>query len=329
MRIDIAGFARGAPDMPHERLMQVCERADALGYGGIWFNEFHFQPTPQAYPSTLLLASAALARTKALRVGTSIVVLPLYHPLMLAEMVAQLHWQSGGRFDLGIGRGTHPDTLRCLGIAPEDTRRLFESAYDVLTSALYSVATIEADSPWPASDTPVGPLLAGQNVPIYVGGSTEETIGFAAKHALPLLLSLEPPETAQCAVYSQTIKRDSLVDRSAEFSLSRFAFVARSKSAAETLMTERYDLFYRRRIDAAQRAGRDITRIGPPDLDRFRDTQAIVGTPDECAEQIAALGAKHGISSIRLVFNGNGALDDEIAINEMSLLGKDTLPHFR
>lgn len=322
MRIDIAGFGRGGRDLPHEKLMEICELAEDLGFGGIWFNEFHFQTTPQAYPSTLLLASAVLARTRRLRVGTSLVVLPLYHPLLLAEMVAQLHWQSGGRFDLGIGRGTHPDTLVRLGIGASETRTRFEEAFTILTNALYDTATIGSGMSWPPSGGPVGPLLNDERVPIYIGGSTDETIVFAARNALPLLLSLEPPETAQCETYRRIIATEGLTDRSASSSLSRFVFVARTRPEAQRLLTERYAALHQRRIDAALRAGRDLSRIGPPDLHRFREAQAVVGTPEDCIRQIASLKARFGVGSLRLVFNGNGAFDTEGAVDEMRLFGE-------
>ncbi|MFP3442855.1 LLM class flavin-dependent oxidoreductase, partial [Pantoea sp. SIMBA_133] len=80
------------------------------GFDGIWFNEFHFSRDTLPYPSTLLLGADILARTERLRFGTSILVLPLYHPLLLAEQIAQLDFQSGGRVDVGIGRGTDPST---------------------------------------------------------------------------------------------------------------------------------------------------------------------------------------------------------------------------
>ncbi|WP_198662623.1 LLM class flavin-dependent oxidoreductase [Primorskyibacter marinus] len=302
--------------------MEICDLADDLGFGGIWFNEFHFHSEPQAYPSTLLLASAVLARTRRLRVGTSLVVLPLYHPLLLAEMIAQLHWQSGGRFDLGIGRGTHPDTLARLGISPSETRTRFEEAFAILTNALYGTVTIGSGKPWPPSSAPVGPLLKDQRIPIYIGGSTDETIGFAARNTLPLLLSLEPPEAAQCATYRRIITTEGLTDRSAESSLSRFVFVARTRSEAQRLLADRYAALHQRRIDAARRAGRDLSRIGPPDLHSFREAQAIVGTPVDCVSQIASLKARSGVGSLRLVFNGNGAFDTEEAVDEMRLFGE-------
>jgi len=58
MRLDIAGFTRGTKTIDHREVLAYCAHMDALGYDGIWFNEFHFQQPPDPYPSTLLLAAA-------------------------------------------------------------------------------------------------------------------------------------------------------------------------------------------------------------------------------------------------------------------------------
>jgi alkanesulfonate monooxygenase SsuD/methylene tetrahydromethanopterin reductase-like flavin-dependent oxidoreductase (luciferase family) len=329
VRIDISGFGRGGRELPHEDFLQLCEIADRLGFDGIWFNEFHFQAEPQAYPSTLLLASAVLARTTRLRTGTSILVTPLYHPLLLAEMIAQLHWQSGGRFDLGIGRGTHPLTFDILGIDRDSLRPRFELAQAVLEQAFYAQARMPSGSPWPASDTPVGPLVQHGKVPVYLAGASDETLTFAARNGLPLLLSLEPPERMQLERYAAILAREGLPDMRPASSLSRFVFVAPSRSQADAIFRTRLYALYQRRVEAARRAGMDLATIKPPDPAEFRSAQAIVGTPAECAEQIAGLEAASGISSLRLVFNGNGAFDHVSAFDELQLFGCEALPLLR
>ena len=89
MRIDLAGWTREATRGSHREFLALFERAERLGFEGVWFNEFRVPDTPWPYPSPLLLAAALLARTERLRVGTSVLVLPLFHPLLLAEEIAE------------------------------------------------------------------------------------------------------------------------------------------------------------------------------------------------------------------------------------------------
>ncbi|MFW9327030.1 LLM class flavin-dependent oxidoreductase, partial [Glaesserella parasuis] len=94
---------------PHLRLVGM-----ALLWGASWpAGRVVAQNMPPLAAASLrfLLAAAVLARTERLRVGTSVLVLPLHHPLMLAEEIAQLDLQSAGRIDVGVGRGTEPAAL--------------------------------------------------------------------------------------------------------------------------------------------------------------------------------------------------------------------------
>lgn len=329
MRLDVAGFARGGRTESHERVLHLCEQVERIGFDGIWFNEFHFQYPPQAYPSTMMLASAILARTQRLRVGTSIVVTPLYHPLLLAEDVAQLHWQSGGRFDLGIGRGTHPATLMALGIAAESTRDRFEQSYGIMRDAWATGARIEEGSCWPASDVSVGPLLAGETVPVYVAGTSRDTLGFAASEGLPLLLSLDPPEGAQLATYHTILAEEGHACRLQASSLSRYVCIAATTAQAMAKLDAFIPRLYERRIASARAAGRRADQIVMPDRQTAMARQIIAGSPDDCVAQLTTLQSGTGINAARLVFNGNGIVDMSAAIADMELFGRAVLPALR
>lgn len=326
MRVDIAGFTRGAKALDHQAVLGFCARMDRLGYDGIWFNEFHFQQPPDPYPSTLLLAASIFARTERLRVGTSIVVLPLYHPFLLAEQVAQLHFQSGGRFDFGIGRGTFPTTLQALGIDPAHSRALFEQSFALMQAAWHGAALAPADGIWPASDHAVGPLLApGERIPVYVAGSTPETMALCVTHGLPLLLSLEPSEVRQLGVY------DALTGNvsgryPADFSISRYVTIAADRAAALEAVDDLLPRLYDRRLRYAKAQNRPLETIRPIDRDAFLNQQMISGSPQDCFEQLTALRQATGIDSIRLIFNCNGEIADDEAEAMASLFGREVLP---
>ena len=81
-----------------------AELADRLGFDSLWLPESHFQ-TRGSCPAPLLLLAAAAARSKSLRLGTSSYLLPIRNPIRVAEDVAVLDQLSGGRVNLGLGRG--------------------------------------------------------------------------------------------------------------------------------------------------------------------------------------------------------------------------------
>nr|WP_246274210.1 LLM class flavin-dependent oxidoreductase [Hyphomicrobium sulfonivorans] len=144
MRIDIAGIGREPDRVSHADFLALMQEIDQLGFDGIWFNEFHFQTPPQPYPSPLLLAASIFACTQRLRVGTSVLVLPLHDPLLLAEQIEQLQWHSGGRFDAGFGRGTDPATFEKLNIDVASTRHRFERALLALKASYQKFGRIHA-----------------------------------------------------------------------------------------------------------------------------------------------------------------------------------------
>jgi alkanesulfonate monooxygenase SsuD/methylene tetrahydromethanopterin reductase-like flavin-dependent oxidoreductase (luciferase family) len=326
MRIDLAGWTREATDMDHRDFLAIFEEADQLGFDGVWFNEFHFHQPRIPYPSPHLLAAAILARTERLRVGTSILVLPLHHPLLLAEEIGQLDHQSGGRIDVGIGRGTAPETFATLGIAHEEARMRFEAGFRLLRQALVTGSASSDDGPWRFPETMVGPRpVQTPHPPIYVAGSTPETLRFAVGEDLPLLFSLEPPEGRQIAVL-QALQDDRVPAVLARSSLSRYVVIGRTMAAAaEQLGPLLAGLDQRRRRFAALQ-GRDLP---PLDRDTLLAERFIWGDGEACLAAIRDLGARTGIGALRCVFNGNGVLDPRTALSMMRLFATDVLPSLR
>ena len=93
-------------DRYDQALTQACH-ADEAGFDSVWLTEHHFSRHGIVSDSLMVLAHLA-ARTSSVRLGTAVSVLPLHHPVRLAEAAATVDQLSGGRLDLGIGRGYQP-----------------------------------------------------------------------------------------------------------------------------------------------------------------------------------------------------------------------------
>jgi alkanesulfonate monooxygenase SsuD/methylene tetrahydromethanopterin reductase-like flavin-dependent oxidoreductase (luciferase family) len=113
---------------------------DGLGFDTLWLAEHHFQREGyECIPNIVLLATHLAARTERLRFGCGFNILPMWHPLRLAEDYAMADILTGGRVRLGIGRGYHSRELECLrppNAGPDDARELFEEQVEVLMTAL-------------------------------------------------------------------------------------------------------------------------------------------------------------------------------------------------
>src|SRR5438093_2269379 len=116
-----------------EALEQI-EMADALGWDAIWLAEHHFS-TYGACPNTAVLAAAAAMRTKRVRIGSGIVVMPFHHPLRIAEDWAMVDILSGGRLNLGLGRGYQKGEYNGFRIPQSESKERFQESLDILRLA--------------------------------------------------------------------------------------------------------------------------------------------------------------------------------------------------
>ena len=108
--------------------------ADALGYHSAFLVEHHFTGWTQI-SATLNLLTWLAARTKTLRVGSAVMVLPWHNPVLLAEQAATLDLLSGGRLDLGIGKGYRHTEFTGFCVPPAEADARFDEALDVLIKA--------------------------------------------------------------------------------------------------------------------------------------------------------------------------------------------------
>src|SRR3982074_3475955 len=111
-----------------EAFKQSFEQVDAAerwGLDAMWLAELHFAPERSVLASPLILAAAIAQRTKRMKIGTAVQVLPLCHPLRLAEEGAAIDQISEGRLTLGVGRSGFPRTYEAYGVPYGESRERF------------------------------------------------------------------------------------------------------------------------------------------------------------------------------------------------------------
>lgn len=145
----------------HQWILELCERADQAGISSLWFSEHHgFR---DGYlPQPLVLAAAAAARTTHVRLGTSILILPLHHSVEVTEQAALVDCISGGRLELGVGAGYSVPDFEIYGV-PRRGR----------TNVMFDRITQIRDL-WESGTATPRPVQS--NVPIWVGASSDEVV---------------------------------------------------------------------------------------------------------------------------------------------------------
>src|SRR5580704_3058987 len=122
------------PDFYEDRL-KIAQAYDAAGFYAYHIAEHHSTPLGMA-PSPNIFLAAVAQRTRRLRFGPLIYALPLHHPLRLIEEICMLDQLSGGRLDIGFGRGASPIEIEIYGVDPAQAQDIYNEGVELVLRGL-------------------------------------------------------------------------------------------------------------------------------------------------------------------------------------------------
>ncbi|MBM3226487.1 MAG: LLM class flavin-dependent oxidoreductase, partial [Candidatus Tectomicrobia bacterium] len=194
-----------------DEAFQHVEVAENAGLDGVWLAERHFAAPRRALdafgagiPSIasvpLILASAIAARTKRLRIGTAVSVLPLCHPIRTAEEAATIDHISKGRLDFGVGRSGFPTSYKGYAIPYEESRGRFREYLEVILKAWTSERFSYSGQYYSCEDLCVLPKpYQKPTPPIRVAATTQETFPQIGQLGYALFVGLRGFDVPQVA----------------------------------------------------------------------------------------------------------------------------------
>ena len=118
-----------------DEAMEQVDAAERLGLDVMWLAELHFEPRRSVLSAPLSIASAIAARTRRIKIGIAVQVLPLCHPLRLAEEAATVDQLSHGRLIFGVGRSGVAQTYEAYGVSYAESRDRFREILDIVERA--------------------------------------------------------------------------------------------------------------------------------------------------------------------------------------------------
>ena len=171
-----------------EERLELIEAYDRLGFYAYHLTEHHGTPLGITGSPHLMLAAAA-GRTRRLRLGTLITILSLYHPMRIIEEAVTLDHLTGGRLDLGVGRGVSPAELAFHGVSGEtEAQERFDEAFEILRQGLTSDSVTFAGKHYTLSEAPIVSRPVQQpHPPLWYGTRTLAKAQWCARQGMPMM----------------------------------------------------------------------------------------------------------------------------------------------
>jgi len=322
MRFGLFGSAtarHGGPDVDsghgYRQFIDYNIEAEALGYHATFLVEHHFTGFGQVSASLSLLTWVA-AKTRTLRLGTAVLVLPWHNPVLLAEQAATLDLLSGGRLDFGVGKGYRHNEFAGFCVPIEEADARFNEGLDVIIKSWTSPERFSHHGRyWNFDNVIVEPPTAQKpHPPIWMGAGSRDSIRQVAERGYNLLLdqfaSLEAIGERISWFKAEAEKRGRRYDPM-QVGVARAFHVAKDEADKQAALERRLEA--QRRFAAASRNA-DGTQ-SKASIVAFSDTReaseeaALYGTPDELAkklERLRSLGVEY------IVLNNGGLSHDSL-----------------
>jgi len=283
-------FRQNLPLVDYARFYAECleeiEEGERLGFTGVWLSEHHF--VDDGYlPSPLVVAAAIAARTSTMTIGTNVLLLPMHHPLRVAEDAAVVDLLSGGRFVLGVGQGYVQHEFEALGFNRKNRPSLFEEGIGIIRHALTEGRTGYEGKRWSLPDLPFEPRPNGL-LPIYIGAFADPAIDRAARLADGFLASTGGGALGETyRKVRDALDRHGRADKGFPYVASGVAFVHEDAGRARGILAPA--IAYQRTRYAEWGTDREKPRPDPIEPEDLPWERYLVGTPDEVADGLIDL----------------------------------------
>jgi alkanesulfonate monooxygenase SsuD/methylene tetrahydromethanopterin reductase-like flavin-dependent oxidoreductase (luciferase family) len=307
--------------------LQIIEAYDRLGIYAYHVAEHHATPLGMA-PSPSVFLAAVAQRTRRLRFGPLVYALPLYHPLRLIEEICMLDQMSGGRLEIGFGRGASPSELIYYGQDPDKSQMIYAEALELVVKGLTQPSLTFHGEFFHVEDVPMelAPLQK-PHPPIWYGVHAPDSAARAARRGLQVV-SLDPPAQTRTAFDSfRSAWREA---RGAAplplMGLGRFVVVGETDAAALAIARRAYPRWHASFTHLHRRHNRINAHPRPPNFDELAELgQGVAGAPDTVAarlrKQIEVTGSNYLVG--QFVF---GDLSLAEAMRSIELFARSVMP---
>jgi len=336
----------GRPDSDaFDEAFAMVDAAEAWGLDVMWLAELHFDPARSLLSAPLCVASAVAARTRRMKIGIAVQVLPLGNPLRIAEEAATVDQISQGRLLFGVGRSGVARTYDAYNVPYAESKNRFAETLEIVQKA-WAEPTISYEGQFhsfrdvtvtPRPYRPMGPE-------IRIAATSPDTYPVIGRQGKPIFMGIkhEDARTLLPAIESyRKAWRDAGHPGNGYVHMRAPGYIAATEAAARAeaeaslihyyraqaaLMT---DSLTRQGIDAGDRRWKAAERLNGMTWEEARRGSVVIGTPADVTEQLTALQRDLGLDGIMLETNCGGLVQHDHEKEALRLLCQEVMPEFR
>jgi alkanesulfonate monooxygenase SsuD/methylene tetrahydromethanopterin reductase-like flavin-dependent oxidoreductase (luciferase family) len=322
------------------------ELSESLGLDAVWLAESHFNPVRSVLSSPHAIASAIAARTKRLRIGTAVSVLPLGNPLRTAEEAATIDQISEGRFEFGVGRSGLPGSYEGYNIPYSESRERFYEYLEIILEAWCKERFTYKGQFYGFDDVCLVPKPYQQpHPPIRIAATTSDTFPVVGKMGFAIFVGVRGMNLDGVAEQVESYRaawKEAGHEGEIDVSLRVPVYVGETEEDALTAPEESFMRQFRRLggqlAASASRAGSDP---GEERAERGaqlasiqweRDVigqKAAVGTPEMVIEQLKVMKDALSLTGVAAEFNAGELIPEDKISNSLRLFCEEVIPAFR
>jgi alkanesulfonate monooxygenase SsuD/methylene tetrahydromethanopterin reductase-like flavin-dependent oxidoreductase (luciferase family) len=308
----------------YEQRLKIVEAYDRGGFYSYHTAEHHATPLGLAASPSVFLAAVA-QRTQRLRFGPLVYTLPLHHPLRVVEEICMLDQMSGGRLDLGVGRGISPIETAYFGINPEHRQKMYLEALQIVQQALTSRTLTFHGAFYDYADVPMElEPFQKPHPPFWSGAGTPDGGESAGHNGFNLVANTLTP---QVRAITDRYRAAFTATHTPLLGLARFVIMGETDEEALTIARRAYPLWHRHfhhlfRMHGTSPAGGDR----PPQFDQIRDGgRGIAGSSATVARMIKAQMDEAGTNYFVAQFAFGDLTLDEV-LRTIDLFVREVMP---
>ena len=316
-----------------EESMAQIRAAEALGFDAVWLGELHFQKDRSVLASPLVVAAAIAACTRRVKIGIAVQVLPLSHPLRLAEDVATVDHLSRGRLDFGVGRSGLPGHYEGFNIPYGESRDRFLETLEVLVKAWTRERFSHEGRHYRFRDVCVLPKpYQKPHPPLRVAATSEDTYPMVGRLGYPLFVAVRTTPISDLrrflAGYHAAWRAAGHPGRG-DVALLVPVYVAETARQAREEPEASTRHWFRSIAEALMRSPTrraDAERLAAASYAEILAEQVVYGTPEAVAERLRALREELGFSSLAVWMNVGARIPHERVLASMRLFADRVAP---